>query len=151
MGLECIGDVGTYETAEVLMLASKSLASLSKRYVIDISHMGFVDGILEASGADFVTRSEIMTYIKEKNSHDITKACDRAGISLENTERICKAAALWGGFEEMLPQLKEISVNEKTENAIKDLEEIYSILKINGCSEYVKIDFSVMNEGFPLQ
>ena len=146
MGLECIGDVGTYETAEVLMLASKSLAALSKHYVIDISHMGFVDGILEASGADFVTRSEIMTYIKEKNSHDITKTCDRAGISLENTERICKAATLWGGFEDLLPQLKEISVNDKTENAIRELEEIYSILKINGCSEYVKIDFSVMND-----
>jgi len=146
MGLECIGDVGTYETAEVLMLATKSLAVLSSNYVIDISHMGFINGILKAAGADFAACTEIMTHIKEKNPHDISKVCDKAGISKDMTEKICKAATLWGSFDEILPALKELDVNDETEAAIKELEAIYEILKVNGCSDYVKIDFSVMND-----
>jgi len=146
MGLECIGDVGTYETAEVLMLATKSLAALSSNYVIDISHMGFINGILEAAGADFAVRTEIMTHIKEKNPHDISKICGAASISQDMTDRICKAATLWGSLEETLPALKELNVNDETEAAIKELEAIYEILKVNGCSDYVKVDFSVMND-----
>ena len=42
MGLECIGEVGVYETAEVLGLAAESLGRLTERYFVDISHMVFV-------------------------------------------------------------------------------------------------------------
>ena len=146
MGLECIGDVGIYETAEVIMLAGKSLAALSENYVIDISHMGFINGLLDAADADFATRTKIMTHIKEKNPHDIKKICRETNVDESITEKICKTASLWGDFSRILPQLKEISVNSDTDESIDELRKIYEILEINGCSQYVKIDFSVMND-----
>lgn len=146
MGLECIGDIGIYETAEVIMLASKSLGEISEKYVIDISHMGFINGLLDVANVDFATKTEIMLHIKEKNPHDIRKECQKAGIAEEISEKICKAASLWGSFEDILPELKAISVNEETAKAVEELDAIYEILKINDCADYVKIDFSVIND-----
>ncbi len=146
MGLECIGDVGVYETGEVLSLAAKSLEVLTDHYVIDISHMGFIHGLLSAAGIDFSKRAEIMNYIKEKNSHDILKQCEKAGVGSDIAEKICHTASLWGSFDLVLPVLRELSVNTETEDAIRELEAIYTIFKINGSSDHMKIDFSVIND-----
>ena len=37
-GLECIGDISTYEVCEVVVLALESLASLSEDFILDLSH-----------------------------------------------------------------------------------------------------------------
>ena len=146
MGLECIGEVGIYETGEVICLAAKSLEALTDHYVIDLSHMGFVNGLLSAAGIDFSERAEVMNYIKEKNSHDILQTCEKAGIDPAITKKICYTASLWGSFETVLPKLKEISVNAETEEAIQELEAIYEILQINGNCDHMRIDFSVIND-----
>ena len=49
-GLECVGDLGDYEIAEVVLLAAKSLALLGENWVLDISHMGLLAAVLEDSG-----------------------------------------------------------------------------------------------------
>ena len=146
MGLECIGDIGVYETCEVLLLAAKSLESIAGSYVIDISHMGFLSGLLSASGADASVSFEIISCIKEKNTHDISKICRNSGISDENAGRLCEAASLWGTFEEVLPKLRAISVNADTDAALEELENVYALLKTAGCSEHFRIDFSVVHD-----
>jgi ATP phosphoribosyltransferase regulatory subunit len=42
-GVECIGDVGEAETAEVLALAWDSLMLFGGRCILDVSHVGFAD------------------------------------------------------------------------------------------------------------
>ena len=49
-GLECVGDLGDYEIAEVVLLAAKSLQRLGNRWVLDISHMGLLAAVLDSSG-----------------------------------------------------------------------------------------------------
>lgn len=146
MGLECIGEVDLYETGEVLSLAAKSLETLAAHYVIDISHMGFINGLLSAAGMDFSDRTEIMQYIKEKNPHDILRKCREAGVDSAIAGNICKAASFWGPFEAVIPELQKISLNAETETAIRELEAVYEILKINGTADHVRIDFSVIND-----
>ena len=105
MGLECIGEVGVYETAEVLDLAAESLGRLTERYFVDISHMGFVNGLLSAAGLDFSQRAEIMKHLKEKNPHDLMRICREAGADDRIAAKLCRTASLWGSFEDVLPQL----------------------------------------------
>ena len=45
-GLECIGNVTDKEVEEVVLLALKSLETLSDGYVLDLSHQGFVNSLL---------------------------------------------------------------------------------------------------------
>ncbi len=146
MGLECIGEVGVYETAEVLDLAAESLGRLTERYFVDISHMGFVNGLLSAAGLDFSQRAEIMKHLKEKNPHDLMRICREAGADDRIAAKLCRTASLWGSFEDVLPQLKEISVNAETDAAIRELEEVYAILKVNGNGSRMRLDFSVIND-----
>ena len=49
-GLECIGAIDRYLTCEVIMLAVKSLGAISEQFVLDISHMGYVSGLMDAAG-----------------------------------------------------------------------------------------------------
>ena len=146
MGLECIGDIGIYETAEVLNLSAKSLEALTKSYVIDISHMGFINGLLKESGLDFAQQRTIMNLIKEKNSHEIAAVCRDAGTGDMIAQRICRTASIWGSFENVLPELKKISINQETENAIQELEALHDILRISGSVDNMKIDFSVIHD-----
>ena len=47
MGLECMGEVDEAAQAEVLRLALASLAALDVPTVLEVSHMGFVTGLLD--------------------------------------------------------------------------------------------------------
>ena len=45
-GLECLGRVDAYTVCEVLMLACRSLAAVTDRYLLQLSHLGFADSLL---------------------------------------------------------------------------------------------------------
>ena len=49
-GIECVGDVGSYEIAEVVYLAAKSLAALGEGTILSLSHVGLIREALEQSG-----------------------------------------------------------------------------------------------------
>ena len=69
-GLECIGDIGVYDLYETLFLAAKSLESISEDFVLEVSHLGILRGILDDvnGGADF--DSEIIRLV---NSGELTR------------------------------------------------------------------------------
>ena len=50
VGLECVGDIDEYEICEVVYLAIKSLNLISNDYILDISHLAFVKGVLKRAG-----------------------------------------------------------------------------------------------------
>ena len=51
MGLECIGAVDDGVTAQAVSLACRSLALMGRDFVLELSHMGYVTGLLDAVGA----------------------------------------------------------------------------------------------------
>ena len=64
LGLEYIGDIDHYVMLEVLTLAAKSLESISGEYVMDISHMGFVAGLLESIGVREAVKEKFDTVLE---------------------------------------------------------------------------------------
>ena len=99
-GLECVGDLGDYEIAEVVLLAAKSLQLLGGRWVLDISHMGLLAAVLEDSGLHPEDQSLAMEYLHRKNYHQLKALC--AGNSV--WEKLSAIAACRGG-QEALEQL----------------------------------------------
>jgi ATP phosphoribosyltransferase regulatory subunit len=67
-GIECIGEIGDREIAEVLSLASQSLASLSEDYVIEISSLDLVCSVLAAFGITDSALDGALDLIGRKNS-----------------------------------------------------------------------------------
>ena len=67
-GLECIGSLDAAAEGEVLMLAAKSLAVISPEYLLDVSHQGFVAGLLEGLDLPDETRRRALAAMGAKNT-----------------------------------------------------------------------------------
>ncbi|MBE6606131.1 MAG: hypothetical protein E7635_03740 [Ruminococcaceae bacterium] len=132
-GVECIGDLDMYNICEVLTLATKSLSIISDKYVLDLSHLGFVEGLLSDAGV--TDAGEVLKCIGEKNAHGLESLLG------ERAEKLKKLVSLYGSFDEILPALEALDVNETTHAALEELKEIAQ--KID--SENIKLDFSVVN------
>lgn len=146
VGLEYIGEVDEYATLEVLLLAQKSLKAISDAYIMDLSHMGFVAGLMEEVALPYAKQQALLSCISEKNAHGIRSICKESGLAEDMTERLETLTSLYGSLEETLPQAKALCCNAKMEQAVKELEDILRCLKIGGNEKNVNLDFSIVND-----
>lgn len=146
IGLEFIGNVDTYSLCEVIMLAKKSLEAISESYVLDISHMGLVIGLLNETGLPYDVREEISACIGTKNSPEIEKICTKYGVSTELCEKLCTLASLYGSVEKVLPKAKTLVVNDITAAAVNELSTLCEVLSACGEQDRINIDFSVVSD-----
>lgn len=77
-GLECIGNIGIYETAEVLYLAIKSLALTDGNFRLEIAHASFLSELLTANGIAKEALCEVLEAVRIKSS-GLTEALMKAG------------------------------------------------------------------------
>ena len=145
-GLECIGDIDTYSVGEVIMLAAKSLESISKKYVLDLSHLGFVSALLESLSDNEVTRRELLRLMGDKNIHSIRALCANVGIEDDGCEDICKLAKLYGPIAKTLGELLPLVRNDEMRAAYEELAALVEIIRIYGFEDRVFLDFSIVND-----
>lgn len=146
VGLECLGDLDIYSVSEVIMLAKKSLESISERNILDISHMGFITGILDDTALNDKQKRKIIDCISEKNTLAIKKYCDEFNIDEKTSNSLVVLTGIYGTFPKCVEEIKKISLNEKTDSAVAELESIYEFLKQYSCSNGVNLDFSIVND-----
>lgn len=139
-GLECVGDLGDYEIAEVVLLAARSLQLLGGSWVLDISHMGLLGAVLDSSGLSRDDQNLAMEYLHRKNYHQLKNLC-AGNPAWEKLEVI---AACRGG-REALNRLEAVLSTEAELQALSQLKGLWKILEASGCAESVRLDFSVGN------
>ena len=145
-GLECIGDIDLYAMSEVVMLASRSLQAIDEHYILDISHLAFVQGILEEAGLSETQCSEVLRCMSQKNSPELKSLCQNWRLSEQLTAGLLELTGLYAPLGEALDILKKLTVNDKTDNALAELEGVYQLLCVDGCQEQVYVDFSLTND-----
>ena len=144
-GLECFGDIDSYNICEVVSLAAKSLRIISENSVLDISHLKLAGDIIESFGVDEYGRKEIIKCISEKNVHELRRVCSSLGIPEDKADIIRLLITTSGKPDEVLTLL-ENSLKGKTDiTPVKQLREI-----IDGVDEdardMLRIDFSVVDD-----
>lgn len=140
-GLECIGDIGGYEIAEVVILAAKSLALIAENYVLDISHMGLLGAMLEDSGLSAEAQNSALHFINQKNVHELSALCKSEGIS----EAECKKLAMLPECTS-LNEIQEYITGEREKKEFDEFSSLMSILSQCGLDNCVRVDFSVGND-----
>lgn len=145
-GIECIGDVGTFDIAQVLTLALKSLDKFSESFVLDVSHMGVIAAVLEEAGCDEDFNKKIMHYIGEKNCHEIKALCEEYCVDEPTAEKISSLVEIYGKGETVFPLLKKLSQSEKMKKAVSELEEICLAVEASPLKEKINLDFSIVND-----
>ncbi len=139
-GLECIGDIDTYNICEVVMLAIESLMAISSDFVLDISHMGLISEILSEVTDDSRLKNRIIKCLGEKNFHEIKALCQEAGVNSDTLELV---TSVYGKGDEVIAKLRDADLSDKMLSHLAELESLNSFLKENGLSENVNFDFSI--------
>lgn len=137
VGLECIGDVDNYATAQVITLAAKSLELLDPDYILDISHMSFAATLTEK--LDTKLKSKVMNSLCEKNIHSLRSL----GLREDITQKLIALAELYAEPMEALDRLSQLDINEE---AVEELSQIIAILSVNGIAEHIRFDFSGVSD-----
>ncbi len=143
VGLECIGDIKEEDIAQVLLLAAKSLKSISKKAVLDISNVSLIAEVLDK--VDSSIKTEILKCIGEKNTFELQKVCKENNVD-ENTASLLKSlVSLYGKPSKVIPQLKELFTSDNAKQAIAQFESIALLFEKENLGDMLNIDFSVVN------
>lgn len=146
IGLEMIGTVETAQTAEVLGMAVKTLSTIGEDFILEISHMGFTEGLLRALDLSDADYSHLISLVSGKNPDGIRKVADEAGIPAPMTEKICTLTTLDGDPEQVIKDAEQLVLNSEMINALKELKDVYEDLKTAGLSDNIRIDLSMVND-----
>lgn len=134
-GVECIGDVGPVEIAEVVGLAQKSLKEISDSSILTLSHMGVVKTFLRGMPEEL--SSKIIEAIAARNVPAIDGLKEDYPEFSERLGKLSDLTMLMGTNEEIYGLLRKLGVDN---NIIDELKAIVSMLD----QKSVRIDFSVL-------
>ncbi len=138
-GLECVGDLGSYEIAEVVLLAAKSLELLGEHSVLDISHVGLIAAVLDSSCLSAGERKQAMDCLRRKNLHELKTVCrDNPGA----WEKLRALSACRGSGRDVLLPVGQVLTTDAERQALEELQELWTILESSGCASRVRVDFS---------
>ena len=146
VGLECMGDIDIDLMSETLMLAARSLEALGKNTRIDVSHMGFMRGLMQSAGVTSAQRAALFQRISEKNVPETRSLCAEYGLDDEFCNKLTALISLFGPFGETIGALRQICTNEDAETAIRELEDILVALQKLGAEDSINLDFSIVND-----
>ena len=147
VGLECMGEIDAYCTAEVLSLAARSLDALSPEFVLEVSHLDVVSHLLDSVGAEGAMRAELLRFLAEKNTHDIRALCASCGWDNESVELLCALVAVSGTPSSVRAQLDALSVAcPNVKGAMDELYDAIGQLETEGFGAQLRLEFSLIND-----
>ena len=145
-GLECIGDLDRYDIFEVVSLAAASLAMISEDYVLDISHLGLLQALLDGVGEDETLRRSVAHFIAEKNAHDLETLCREQNVPEDRIRELVDFVGFYGDMDTVLTRLAPICVSETAKNALAELRALRDLLKTTDFADKICFDFSIVND-----
>lgn len=144
MGLECIGHVTAAEQATVLRLALQSLAAIEAAAVLEVSHMGFVTGLLDALRVEKTARPRLLELLRAKNPHGLRAAAAEAGLDAAATDALVGLLALHGPFGATLTAARAHCQSDAMCAALAELQALQKALGEDGRS--AQLDLSMADE-----
>ncbi len=146
-GLECIGQLDAFSVGEVVMLAARSLELIRGDYLLDLSHLGIVSGLLSPMGLDRDEEQSLLRAMGEKNTPALQALGQALHLPQPLTERLCRLALLYGTPDQVLPELEDVSAGEpNVRQALEELADLCALLGQYGLGENLRLDFSIVND-----
>ena len=145
VGLECFGHIDDYQTAEVISLAADSLQSLAEDWVLDISDLGLLDGVMDSVGLPADSKAEALACIGEKNSHELAALCRREGLSEEAIALLTGLVTIAGTPAEVLPRLTALLEGKADTAPLTRLARVLAAIDDPRLTGRLRVDLSVVD------
>jgi ATP phosphoribosyltransferase regulatory subunit len=146
MGLEYIGAGRGYAQAEVVGLALASLEAISREYTLDISHMGFIAGLIRALELDERSTGRVLEALRSKNRTEIAKIAGSLPGGRDARETLTSVAQIRGPLGRALEEAAGLCLDGEMRNALQELQELEETLRQFEGAEKAYLDFSVIND-----
>ncbi len=145
-GLECIGDLDSYDIFEVVRLAAASLAVISPDYVLDVSHLGVLSALLDACSDNKAFQREAAACIAAKNPHDLKRVCDEYAVVADAAANLVAFVGIYGDMPSVLQQLVTLCDSAAAKAALAELQMLYALLSDTPMASHIRFDFSIVND-----
>ena len=145
-GLECIGDIDTYDIFEVVNLAAASLNLISENFVLDVSHLGVLSALLDESSEDENFRREAARHIAEKNPHDLARVCEDYGVDASKAAVLGEFIGIYGDMASVIARLEPLCISPAAAQALDELRALYELLAHTPYAARIHFDFSIIND-----
>lgn len=174
-GIECIGNIDIQVVGEVLFLAKQSLDTLSGtdsthsthsthstdklRSHLDISHMGFINGIIKTSclqegsrdkkcpeAVSSYQKAQLFKCMREKNISELNKLCIEYNLHNDFRKCITELTEIYGPIESAIEKLDKLNINSETDSALSELKAIRTAVCNLGISQDIYLDFTIVND-----
>ena len=145
-GLECIGDIDLYDVFEVVSLAAASLGTISKSYVLEISHLGILSSLLDSINLDKDFQSSVMACLEQKNAHELKTICDEYEVEGEGAQLLCDFVSIYGKADTVLEKLYSLNVSPAFKCAVDELSTLIALLDKTEYKDKISLDFSIVND-----
>ncbi len=146
VGLEVLGEIDLYQTVEIIVLAIKSLLEIDSDAILEISHMGYIEGLLDCLTDDASLRAELHKLICGKNAHDIIKLANENSLPLNPVNTAVNLMITKNSNEEVINDAVASALNSRMQSAVNEICSIFNILESIGLAEHIKIDLSVTGD-----
>ena len=145
-GLECIGEIDAYDVYETVCLAAESLGIISPDFVLDISNLSILSGVLEELGKGDRFVKAVMPCIAEKNVHETQRLCQEYGVNKEDCEKLLTLITAYGTLEKSLEKIAPLCKTGKAAAGYQQLQTLSDMLSGKEYFEKIRLDFSVVND-----
>lgn len=140
-GIECLGNIGKAETAEVLSLAAQSLEAISENYVLQISDLDILSDFVCSISTNEEIQQRILKCVGEKNLHGIDAIVKENELDETAASNLKELLSIYGNSQQVFPKLEALAKGRVCEPSVTDLKEIITALG-ESYTEKVQIDFS---------
>ena len=144
MGLELLGAVGEAQVGQAVELAAQSLAALGRPWVLEVSHMGYLAGLLDALGVPERARPLLLEKLRAKNAHELRATALASGLDEAGAAALGAVLALCGDYAPTLEQAEALCRGEAMRAAAAELRALAGPLAAAGGS--VRLDLTLTGE-----
>jgi ATP phosphoribosyltransferase regulatory subunit len=145
-GVELIGVNSKESDAEVIALTVECLKNSGlKKFFIDISHINFFNGIMQSIKVKEERKHEIKEAILNKDFVLLEKMLSFSDIKDKEKEFILKMPTL-RGKEKVLEEAEKMINNKLSLSALKEIKEVYNLLRNYGLEKYILIDLGIIRD-----
>lgn len=143
-GIECLGDVDLPQLAEVILLAAKSLQTISPAFVLDLSHLGIIAEILAPLGLSEEDQAAALTCLRQKNRDGMSQLL--AAYPAAQAAPLLTLTTLSGPIPAVLPVLEPLLPDGIGKAAWNELTALADLFARAGLSQQIRLDFSIVND-----
>ena len=143
-GVERLGESGAFSDAQTIAFAIDcAYAAGLENIIVEIGHVGYFKGIMEACGLSAAEAEEVRVHINAKDGMNAERILSRAGAGRATLDAVRALPTLFGGAE-VFGRAEQLTQNEEARAAVAHLREVGRILSDMGYEKNICFDLGTV-------